>query len=210
MTSDREGFWARWSRRKREAETTAVALPEPTEPATAPEAPDHPPIAALPDVSDIVAQLPPIDEITATTDIRAFLAPGVPTELRLAALRRAWSADPAIRDFIGLAENQWDFNVPEGIPGFGSLLDPEQVRQLLAKVVGGDAPELAKSAPEPTEPNPPRTEMASVTEALSVTSAPDPANEPPPLGTDEPRSVVQPEPDETTARPRRHGSALPQ
>jgi hypothetical protein len=210
MTSDREGFWARWSRRKREAKTTTPASPQSAEQATVPEASDHLPTTALPDVSDIVAQLPPIDEITATTDIRAFLAPGVPTELRLAALRRAWSADPAIRDFIGLAENQWDFNVPEGIPGFGSLLDPEQVRQLLAKVVGGDAPELAKSAPEPTEPNLPRTEVATVPEALSAASAPDPANEPPPQGIDEPGSVSRSVSDEPTAQPRRHGSALPQ
>jgi hypothetical protein len=138
MAGDDEGFLTRWSRRKREAETTA---PEPAEPAAAPEASDQPPASEPPDVADIVAQLPPIDEITAATDIRAFLAPGVPSELRLAALRRAWSADPAIRDFIGLAENQWDFNAPDGVPGFGSLVDPEQVRQLLAKVVGGDTTE---------------------------------------------------------------------
>jgi hypothetical protein len=41
--------------------------------------------------------------------------------LTRAALRRAWSADQAIRDFIGLSENSWDFNAPEGVPGFGSL-----------------------------------------------------------------------------------------
>ena len=29
--------------------------------------------------------------------------------------------DPVIRDFIGLSENSWDFNAPDGIPGFGSL-----------------------------------------------------------------------------------------
>ena len=38
------------------------------------------------------------NSITAATDIRAFLAPGVPAELTRAALRRAWTADPAIRD----------------------------------------------------------------------------------------------------------------
>jgi 6-methylsalicylate decarboxylase len=44
--------------------------------------------------------------------IRAFLRPGVPAELARAALRRAWVADPAIRDFIGLAESSRDFNAP--------------------------------------------------------------------------------------------------
>ena len=61
------------------------------------------------------------NSITAVTDIRAFLAPGVPTELARAALRRAWSADPAIRDFVGLAENAWDFTDPTAMPGFGAL-----------------------------------------------------------------------------------------
>src|SRR5262245_12659068 len=53
-------------------------------------------------------QLPPIESIAAETDIRAFLAPGVPVELSRAALRRAWSADPRIREFVGLSENSWD------------------------------------------------------------------------------------------------------
>jgi hypothetical protein len=64
--------------------------------------------------------LPPIESIDAGSDIRPFLAPGVPADLTRAALRRAWSADPAIRDFIGLSENSWDFNGPDGVPGFGS------------------------------------------------------------------------------------------
>jgi hypothetical protein len=67
------------------------------------------------------ASLPSIDAITADTDIIAFLQSGVPAELTRAALRRAWTSDPAIRDFIGVAENQWDFNDPNGAPGFGPL-----------------------------------------------------------------------------------------
>jgi hypothetical protein len=34
----------------------------------------------------------------------------VPQDLARAALRRAWTVDPAIRDFVGLFENCWDFN----------------------------------------------------------------------------------------------------
>jgi hypothetical protein len=215
MTSDEEGFLARWSRRKREAETTTPASPGSSEPATVPEASDHPPEAERPDVSDIVAQLPPIDEITAATDIRAFLAPGVPTELRLAALRRAWRADPAIRDFIGLAENQWDFNAPEGVPGFGSLLDPEQVRRLLAKVVGGDAREAPTSSSQASPPNgqspDPQTaaEIAPAPEELNAAVASSSASEPGVPVIDQSPADVDAEADTASLSPRRHGGALP-
>jgi Protein of unknown function (DUF3306) len=68
-----------------------------------------------------LTRLPSIDSITAGTDIRVFLQSGVPVKLAEAALRRAWVSDPAIRDFIGIAENQWDFTNPATIPGFGPL-----------------------------------------------------------------------------------------
>ena len=67
------------------------------------------------------ASLPSIDAITAATNIIAFLQSDVPAELTRAALRRAWTSDPAIRDFVGIAEDQWDFNDPNGTPGFGPL-----------------------------------------------------------------------------------------
>jgi Protein of unknown function (DUF3306) len=77
------------------------------------------------------ANWPPIESIGAGSDIRPFLAPGVPADLTRAALRRAWSTDPAIRDFIGLSENSVDFNAQDGVPGFDS-----QTRQLLARTTG--------------------------------------------------------------------------
>jgi hypothetical protein len=86
-----------------------------------------------------LALLPPIESITAHTDIRAFLAPGVPRELAAAALRRAWSVDPAIRDFVGLAEYAWDFNTPGSMPGFGPLEMTNDLRQVVARVLG-DSP----------------------------------------------------------------------
>jgi len=87
-----------------------------------------------------------IDAIDAQTDITVFLRGGVPTELRLAALRRAWSADPAIRDFKGMQENGWDFDRPNGIPGFGELGPEVDVAQMVARIFG-DTPrfELARS-----------------------------------------------------------------
>jgi hypothetical protein len=81
-----------------------------------------------------LASLPSIESIAADTDIGAFLQSGVPAELTRAALRRAWASDPAIRDFIGIAENQWDFNDPDAIPGFGPLRATESAPAVLTQV----------------------------------------------------------------------------
>jgi TorA maturation chaperone TorD len=78
------------------------------------------------------ATLPPLQSITVGTDIRSFLASNVPVELTNAALRRAWVTDPAIRDFIGIAESQWDFNDPTAMPGFGPLPAGNDVAGLVA------------------------------------------------------------------------------
>ncbi|HEY2530480.1 MAG TPA: DUF3306 domain-containing protein [Xanthobacteraceae bacterium] len=81
------------------------------------------------------ASLPSIDSITASTNIRAFLQSGVPAELTRAALRRVWVSDPVIRNFIGIAENQWDFTDPAAIPGFGPLRDTGGEAGLRAQAV---------------------------------------------------------------------------
>jgi hypothetical protein len=137
--TDREAFLTRWSRRKREAAATgtepiaeetavpAVAENEKSEP------PNMPPVPASQPASEV--ELPPIESINAGTDVRAFLEDGVSQDLARAALRRAWSSDPAIRDFVGLSENAWDFNAPEGVPGFGPFA-PDAARQLVAQVFG--------------------------------------------------------------------------
>src|SRR4029077_7780197 len=70
----------------------------------------------------------------AGSDIRSFPAPGLLADLTRAALRRAWLADPEIRDFIGLSENSWDFNAPRGVPGFGSL-ERDDARGPLARAI---------------------------------------------------------------------------
>src|SRR5262245_43491156 len=148
--SEPENFIARWSRRKREAEDadatkSAAAVPAPA-PASAESgeerrkgseaAPGEP---AAPEPSELTfdpTKLPPIETITAESDIRPFLAPGVPAELTRAALRRVWATDPKIRDFVGLSENAWDFNAPNAIPGFGPLEMTEELRAEVARMVG--------------------------------------------------------------------------
>ena len=58
-----------------------------------------------------------------------------PQALRSAALRKAWTADPLIRDFVNSLDYGWDFNTPGGLPhGFsdtlgvtGEALDADEV-----------------------------------------------------------------------------------
>src|ERR1035441_9760380 len=83
------------------------------------------------------ASLPSIETITFDTDIRGFLQSRVPAALTRAALRQAWASDPAIRDFIAIAENQWDFNDPDAISGFGPLPEGYDVSGLLSQALGG-------------------------------------------------------------------------
>src|SRR5262249_24448029 len=94
--------------------------------------------------------LPPIETITAATDIRPFLRPGVPAELARAALRRAWTADPAIRDFVGLAEYAWDYHTPGSMAGVGPLEMNDELRAAVAGVLGdGPGEEAPGPAREP-------------------------------------------------------------
>ena len=134
MTED--DFLKRWSRRKREAAEVAKPVAPETEVADAKPASEEI-VAPEAQPEFDVASLPPIDSITAVSDITAFLRAGVPAELTRAALRRVWTADPAIRNFVGLAENAWDFTDPNAMPGFGPLESTDEVRRMIAKVIDG-------------------------------------------------------------------------
>jgi hypothetical protein len=158
-----EGFLQRWSRKKLDAEQKeaneskpADAAPSgPAEPASAGDA-VSPAAAGKPEFD--LSSLPSLESITAGTDIRAFLNPGVPAELARAALRRAWTADATIRDFVGLSENAWDFNDPTAIPGFGPLEAGFDVKQAVSrmfgeveKIVAGGATEEQPAVVKPTQ-----------------------------------------------------------
>jgi hypothetical protein len=80
------------------------------------------------------AQLPPLDSIGADTNIADFLRRGVPPDLTRAALRRAWTCDPAIKNFVGLVENGWDFNDPSAMTGFGPI-SAEEVARLAGRLI---------------------------------------------------------------------------
>ena len=151
--SEQEKFLERWSRRKREGEVAPAAGDKPESAApeqqrvTARDPAATPPAPAKDEAPFDLASLPSLDSIGPNSDIRAFLRPGVPPALSRAALRRAWVADPAIRDFVGLAENAWDFTVTNEAMGFGPLnMDAAQIAEQVKMVFGGPKPE--PEAPE--------------------------------------------------------------
>jgi hypothetical protein len=150
--TERGNVFLRWVRLKHEAKTTAQQAEAVS---TSVEAvAEQPGINAAMQEPFDPASLPSIGSITADADIVAFLESGVPTELRRAALRRAWTSDPAIRDFIGIAENQWDFNDPNGISGFGRLDATESGVIFLAQVSStpGEMPNLLAEGMTSVEP----------------------------------------------------------
>jgi hypothetical protein len=118
--SEQEEFIARWMRLKREQDSEAQPKVAETQPAEIAQSMPPAPIGAE-SALNVSALLPAIESITGESDIRLFLQSGVPTELVRAALRAAWATDPAIREFVGIAESQWDFNDPGAMPGFGPL-----------------------------------------------------------------------------------------
>jgi hypothetical protein len=117
----------------------------------------QPEIAAAPDQPFDPASLPAIESITVNTDITGFLQSRVPAALTRAALRQAWASDPAIRDFIGIAENQWDFNDPNAMPGFGPLPESADMPALLAQALGRHVKpaEMVSERPVSAEPSRP-------------------------------------------------------
>jgi hypothetical protein len=211
-------FLSRWSRRKQEAKANVV-LPNAE---MREEAQSAPLPAVKDDELDVdLSSLPPIDEITSATDITAFLRKGIPQELTRAALRRAWSADPTIREFIGLAENAWDFNDPNAMPGFGPLNYSEgKLAELADRIVGGlrkaaetlpDSAEAADSLQElqhesQQESQPELSQDERVEMVVDQSSAVQLAAA---STATEPMAVESVEIDSESLRHRTHGGALP-
>lgn len=166
-----------------------------------------------------ITTLPSLESIGANSDIRAFLQRGVPASLTRAALRRAWSEDVAIRDFIGLSENAWDFNAPDSIPGFGSL-NAEEVKRAAAQFFDQLTEKTNEQAGEkreqvPQEGVPESKEIASDTELASEMKRPAELDSKPDSSAASTErqpdvAVQQDKPAETFAKRHRHGSAIPE
>ncbi|MEE7484974.1 DUF3306 domain-containing protein [Methylobacterium oryzae] len=250
-----EGFLSRWTRRKLAVRAAALAergappapdtapLPEPDAgaaeaaaiaPETGPEA--RPPVPEPAD--DAVVELPSLEALTPETDLVPFLRAGVPAALRNAALRRMWSLDPAIRDFVSEArEYAYDWNTPGGVPGLGPLLPSDDVQAMLGRLLGGSAqatPEGVETRDRDAEGSPGPGQTPDHPDAADPSSPePDPLEHLPALPTPEATvSFQQPapaSPDPTPARDavravdgagagpgpgpgprlRRHGGAMP-
>ena len=194
MSEEGEGFLSRWSRRKR-AVVEGRAPEEAAPPAPVEAKPET--LPAEPEDDFDLASLPPVDSLTIESDFTAFLHRKVPLELRSAALRRAWSLDPAIRDFVGPADYAWDFNAPDGVPGFALELGGDAMK-LLSHALGLDAP-----APKPEE------DKAPEAPAMAEAPAPEATPEAPGLAIAEAAPEAEAAPATPVERPRRHGSALP-
>lgn len=225
MSGEDEGFLNRWSRRKQEAAKDSVEQPieQAKEAAPLEVAQDAQPAEEEFDVST----LPPIESITASTDIRAFFAKGVPAALTQAALRKMWIADPAIRDHIGLSEYSWDFNTP-GQFGFGELDPSINVQEMVAEAYGkvkevsakteklaeAGAPSELETPAEATSSEPPRSVELRNDKTESVSAQTVPENAELQVGDKNAQAAAAPQqPEESEqeipAQPRRHGSALP-
>ena len=197
--SDQENPLSRWARLKQaaKAQEEIEAASAGSEAMAVPEAPFDP------------ASLPSIESIVGDTDIIAFLRKGVPSELTRAALRKAWASDPAIRDFIGIAENQWDFNDPNGIPGFGPLAPTESGVDVLAQISTRLQPRAREevAAAEPMVASNENIDVADRQLAIANPPLVSPSaalNEMPAPAVDENIST-----NNEARKTRRHGSALP-
>ena len=228
--SHEENFLSRWSRKKRAAtepsqtqEPDAAGDMEQATAAVAPDAPTPDPRDPAPDL----ANLPPLESIGAGSDISAFLAPGVPVDIARAALRRVWTVDPAIRDFIGLSENSWDFNAPGGVPGFDHVLPPDLAERLLADVLGHKAEAAEGSGRDTSTQAKAETDQRDGLEDMSKDApAPDSVQipSPPPKPVEQSKPINEPRSDSYVAMQkddqsvdnvklvviRNHGGALPE
>jgi len=212
--NDPDNFLSRWSRCKRQADEDkeknetgeTVAAPAPENQQGKPAAP-----GAAPTPEFDVESLPPIETISAETDITAFMRTGIPETLKHAALRRAWASDPVIRDFVGLNENFWDAAGPDGIPGFGDLDPNLDVRRMVSELFG----ETPRQDTQPVL----EADRVADSSALPTDNLPEAAD--PPQATLPPaeelpqrneNAAAQIEPSESVPEKkisRRHGGAMP-
>ncbi len=240
---DDEPFLSRWSRMKQRAARTDAPTeqPVPTPPADAATQPDalRAPEPAGADASQPDAveseapldleKLPRIEELTAESDIAAFLDLRVPAALRNAALARIWTLDPNIRDFIEVAENQWNWNIPGGAPFYELIEEGSTAGLSFADATSAISRTLTSTDAPPDETGPATENLIEISDQRKI----DPTDAPPVAAQEEPapphlasvsrsdisslplQAVEPPAPRMAAAQQnpaplrRRHGGALP-
>lgn len=160
-----DNFFSRWSRLKRAPPKPAVVAPE------APAAEKLPEGDAL---QELIDALPKLEDIVAGQDLSVFMKAWVPEPLRNAALRRLWSVDPAVRDFVSEAlDYAYDYNNPASISGFGlHIATPDMAREaldLFDKALAGLEPDAGRD--DSTQASVAPDERDSPTEKLALSVA---------------------------------------
>lgn len=109
MSTGKEPFLSRWSRRKLDSAKDPAALPP-----AAPGAP--PPVAPGPAQSAAKTELPPVDTLKGlASEYQDFLRPGVDEKLRQSALKKLFH-DPHFNVMDGLDTYIDDYSKPDPIP----------------------------------------------------------------------------------------------
>ena len=228
MSRDDEKFLSRWSRRKLDQGPAVEQPPAANESNESDEskAGDEVAKAAPPPEESKpfdIASLPPIESIGANTDIGAFLRAGVPEALKREALRKVWVTDPAIRDFKGLQEYDWDFNTPGAIPGFGPIGADVDVKAMAERIFGGGKSQppqetaateqavageshaaSASGREETADTLDPETAEMGATDASGLRGVPDSS-----IDALQQENFASAKDESTEPKMRRHGSALP-
>ena len=138
---DAPGFLKRWSSRKQIATSDAVQK----EGLREQDQKQQQLVAPVPEQPAENLPLPSLDDIIPGSDVSVFFQKHVPEALRNAALRKLWTTDPDIKDFIEMADYQWDFTNPDAIPGWSSTVDGVDLKAMVDKIFGG----AIKKEPEP-------------------------------------------------------------
>jgi len=194
------GFLRRWARRKRRVQQSASDAP-------VSDSGDAGPSAEI--------ELPSLEDVLPGGDLGPFMRAHVPDALRNAALRKMWSTDPEISGFIEMADYQWDFNNPDGIPGWGSAIDRADVERLIGRILDaaqnpGDSRKTDTTLDGPAAPS--ETQQPSSMEKIAFSAEPAQTLLPdaPMIGTE---NVAVQNNDGATAgylpSRKRHGGALP-
>lgn len=199
------GFLARWSRRKAaarrgapEPDRAAPGEPAASPPAAATAAPTR--AGEAPAEGRATAEAPPLpdldslpdpDTLEAASDLRPFLQPGVPAELRRRALRRMWKVNPIIATPDGLD----DYYVVNDFSDAGTVVADLRT---LYRVGRGMLAAAEEAAPEP----PPAEQHRAAALAAPEPRPADPPAPPEPSAPAEPAPV---EPARAAETGLRHG-----
>lgn len=112
-----EPFLQRWARRKADSLTAGETNPPRGRRTISGTQTDSAPQRTQKGAAE-PPPLPSVETLTAEADFSAFMAPGVPSSVRTAALRRLWRLDPSLSTPDGLVEYGEDF----AARGFGEVI----------------------------------------------------------------------------------------